>query len=85
MWLARPRPAPYTRTMTAKEQLEHLVAELDEEDASYALEVLQRLIPRQAEENEPRRRLPSHIGIGDSGRTDISERVDEILAEGFGR
>ncbi len=71
--------------MTAKEPLEHLVAELDEEDASYALEVLQRLVPRQADAGESRRRLPTSIGIGDSGRTDISERVDEILAEGFGR
>ena len=28
---------------------------------------------------------PAFTGIGDSGRTDVSERADELLAEGFGR
>jgi hypothetical protein len=71
--------------MTAKEQLEHFVAELGEEDASRALELLRPMIPQQAQTDAPRRRLPSSLGIGDSGRSDISEHVDEILAEGFGR
>jgi hypothetical protein len=31
------------------------------------------------------RALPAFIGIDDSGRTDVSERADELLAEGFGR
>jgi hypothetical protein len=31
------------------------------------------------------RALPAFIGIGDSGRTDVSELADELLAEGFGR
>jgi hypothetical protein len=31
------------------------------------------------------RALPAFAGIGDSGRTDVSERTDELLAEGFGR
>jgi hypothetical protein len=30
-------------------------------------------------------RLPEFVGIGDSGRSDLSERVDELLTEGFGR
>jgi hypothetical protein len=31
------------------------------------------------------RAWPAFTGIGDSGRTDVSERADELLAEGFGR
>jgi len=31
------------------------------------------------------RPLPAFVGFGDSGRTDVSERADELLAEGFGR
>jgi hypothetical protein len=31
------------------------------------------------------RAWPVFTGIGDSGRTDVSERADELLAEGFGR
>jgi len=34
--------------------------------------------------NGGRRRL-SFEGVGDSGRTDISERIEEILAEEWGR
>ena len=32
----------------------------------------------------PRRRLASE-GAGDSGRTDVSERIEELLREDFGR
>ncbi len=34
---------------------------------------------------EPRRQLPAFVGIGDSGRSDISSHVDDELAEGFGQ
>jgi Helix-turn-helix domain len=30
------------------------------------------------------RKLPAFVGIGESGRSDISEHVDDLLAEGFG-
>ena len=29
--------------------------------------------------------LPAFVGIGDSGRSDVSKRVDEHLDDGFGR
>lgn len=29
--------------------------------------------------------MSAFVGSGDSGRVDVSERVDEDLAEGFGR
>jgi len=69
--------------VTAKEQLQELVAHLGEEQASRAL----RLEPLSEElpEHEQASSLPRFVGIGDSGRSDISEHVDELLAEGFGR
>lgn len=70
--------------MTAKEQLQQLVAGLGEEQASRALGLLEPL----AGELSDRRRahpVPAFVGIGDSGRTDVSERADELLSEGFGR
>ena len=70
--------------MTAKEQLQQLVADLGEEQASRALGLLEPLIA-DLPECKHARRLPKFVGIGDSGRSDISERVDEFLAEGFGR
>jgi hypothetical protein len=76
--------AVYTGWVTAKEQLQQLVAHLGEEQASRALGLLE---PLRAElpEHKEAPGLPAFVGIGDSGRSDISERVDELLAEGFGR
>jgi hypothetical protein len=70
--------------VTAKEQLQQLVAGLGEEQASRALGLLEPLVGELAE-NGGSRPLPMFVGIGDSGRTDVSSRVDELLAEGFGR
>lgn len=70
--------------MTAKEQLQQLVAGLGEEQASRALELLGPLVQDGAG-NQEAPRLPAFVGIGDSGRSELSERVDELLAEGFGR
>jgi hypothetical protein len=70
--------------MTAKEQLRQLVADLGEEQASRALELLGPLL-QDAPDNQEAPRLPAFVGIADSGRSDLSERVDELLAEGFGR
>lgn len=36
-------------------------------------------------EGQPSPELPSFVGIGSSGRGDISERVEEIVAEAFRR
>jgi hypothetical protein len=30
------------------------------------------------------RQLPAFVGIGDSGRSDVSEHVDDLLDRGFG-
>ena len=70
--------------MTTKEQLHELVEDLSDEQAERALSVLSALadmVPAQ----RVIRRQPTSLGHGASGRSDLSERVDEILAEGFGR
>ncbi len=70
--------------MTAKEQLQQLVAGFGEEQASRALGLLEPL-SGDLPDRRHARPLPAFVGIGDSGRTDVSERADELLAEGFGR
>jgi hypothetical protein len=70
--------------VTAKEQLQQLVAGLGEEQASRALGLLEPLAGELPDRRHSRP-LPASVGIGDSGRTDVSERADELLAEGFGR
>ncbi len=70
--------------MTAKEKLQQLVAGLGEEQASRALGLLEPLAGKRPGHKRSRP-LPTFVGIGDSGRTDVSERADELLAEGFGR
>ena len=74
----------YTGWMTAKEQLQQLVAEMGEEQASRALGLIKPVLQEQPDSGQPPR-LPEFVGSGDSGRSDLSERVDELLAEGFGR
>ena len=74
----------YTGWVTAKEQLQQLVAEMGEEQASRALGLLKPLL-QDKPDNGQAPRLPEFVGSGDSGRSDLSERVDELLAEGFGR
>jgi hypothetical protein len=70
--------------VTAKEQLQQLVAGFGEEQASRALGLLEPLVGELPDRRLPRP-LSAFVGIGDSGRTDVSQRADELLAEGFGR
>jgi hypothetical protein len=71
--------------MTAWERLQLLVVGLGEEQAERALELLSPLIVADARPGQQVRQLPAFVGIGDSGRSDISERVDDLLAGGFGK
>jgi hypothetical protein len=74
----------HTGRVTTKERLHRLVDELADEQASRALALLETV----AGEHSPagrRRVVPISLGAGASGRSDLSERVDEILADGFGR
>lgn len=65
--------------MTVKERIHGIVDELDEVRAARALELLEELANQG---NRPPR--ASSVGAIE-GPTDLSERVDELLAEGFGR
>lgn len=67
--------------MTSKEQLKALVDGLPEEQAAELLRVVTNLVA-VPEQWEP---LPAFVGIADSGRSDLSTNVDNLLAEGFGR
>ena len=71
--------------MTAWERLQLLVGGLGEEQAERALELLSPLIGADARPDQQVRQLPAFVGIGDSGRNDISEHVDDLLAGGFGK
>jgi hypothetical protein len=44
------------------------------------MELLSPLIGADARPGQQVRQLPAFVGIGDSGRSDISEHVDDLLA-----
>ncbi|HET6908396.1 MAG TPA: hypothetical protein VFH54_03575 [Mycobacteriales bacterium] len=70
--------------MTPKERLHLLVDKLADEQAERVLALLESVAAAGAAPSGVRV-LPKSLGFGDSGRSDVSERVDEVLAEGFGR
>jgi hypothetical protein len=70
--------------MTARERLQLLVGGFGDERAERALELLSPLIGADALPGQRVRQPLAFAGIGDSGRSDISEHVDDLLAEGFG-
>jgi hypothetical protein len=73
--------------VTAKERLHALVDRLGDEEADRALAVLEAALPHGVDvpAQSGRRRRPRSLGFGASGRGDVSQNVDAILAEGFGR
>ncbi|MGF1664373.1 MAG: hypothetical protein ACFCVG_18240 [Kineosporiaceae bacterium] len=73
--------------MTTKERLHALVDQLGDEEADRALAAIEAALTRDVgvPAQSGRRRRPRSLGFGSSGRHDVSENVDAILAEGFGR
>jgi hypothetical protein len=69
----------YHGRVTSKERLWALVEGLPEAQAEELLRVARDLFEVPGE----RQPLPAFVGIGDSGRSDVSERVDDLLGEGF--
>ncbi|UVO12342.1 hypothetical protein NM962_21165 [Mycobacterium sp. SVM_VP21] len=72
--------------MTTRERLHLLVDAMDDEQAERALlavEPIAQSHPVGADAG--RRPLPGFVGSFDSGRHNLSQRVDELLADGFGR
>ena len=74
----------HTGGVTTKDQLRLLVDELPDEQVARALALLQAVGQQQPEQGK-RGKVPTSLGIGASGRDDVSERVNDVLAEGFGR
>jgi hypothetical protein len=66
--------------VTSKERLRLLVNSLPDDQADELL----RLATDLYTSAEPHPPLPAFVGIGASGRSDISERADDFL-DGFGR
>lgn len=64
----------------ARDELRRLVEQLPEEKVSTALSELQRLSEKQPTDTWP----PKWFGSID-GPSDLSERLDDYLTEGFGR
>lgn len=66
--------------MTSRDKLLELLENLPEEQVDELLRIATEryVLPGQ------RQPLPTFVGIGDSGRSDVSERVDDFLANGFG-
>jgi hypothetical protein len=81
--MRRPPPAKFTydMSMSAREELRRLVDELPEDRVSVALVEVQRLAGASDSPVWP----PPWFGAVSSERTDTSDRVDELLADGFGR
>jgi hypothetical protein len=71
--------------MTARERLQLLVGGLGGEQAERALQLLSPLIDAEARPGQQILRLPAFVGIGDNGRNDMSEHVNDLLARGFGK
>lgn len=71
--------------MTAsRDELHHLIDELpDDQVPAVAEELRRRTLPRPPRTQEPFAWVG--MGVAKNGRTDNAQRVDEILAEGFGR
>jgi hypothetical protein len=66
--------------VTSREEL-HL-DRLNDEDAKELLRLASSLYQDEDARPWP---LPAFVGMGDSGRGDVSERADKILREGFGK
>lgn len=72
----------YREGMTAaRDELHRLVERLPEDQVSAALIQVRRLAGAAESPPWP----PAWFGTITAGRADVSERVDELLAEGFGR
>lgn len=70
----------YDARVTSRDKLLQFVERLPEDQADELL----RLAMERYVLPDQRQPLPAFVGIGDSGRSDVSERVDDFLAHGFG-
>lgn len=87
-----PQQRPYlaldwhNESMTTRERLHLLVDAMDDEQAERALRAVEPIAQAYSSAAAAGRRpLPEFVGSFASGRHDLSQRVDELLADGFGR
>jgi hypothetical protein len=72
--------------MTTRERLHRLVDNMDDEQVERALLVVEPILHSGSTAADTgRRSLPAFVGSFDSGRHNLSQSVDELLADGFGR
>jgi hypothetical protein len=64
-----------------RDELRELVEQLPEEDVPAALADVRRRVRSVGERRWP----PAFFGAGRAERSDVADRTDEILREGFGR
>ncbi len=79
-WVRADDAHRYHERVTSRDKLLQLVESLPDEQADELLRLAMEryVLPGQ------RQPLPAFVGIGDSGRSDVSEQVDDLLANGFG-
>lgn len=64
-------------SLVLSKQLEQQIEALDHEKQALLIETIEAFLAREASEKP--RQIPSWVGIGTSGRGDLSHRVDELL------
>ena len=72
-------------TIFADEDLLLGLKDLAKHRGTTVSEIVRDALEQYLAQNRPWRGLPSFAGMGDSGRSDISERAEEILAEDIDR
>jgi hypothetical protein len=71
--------------MTTRERLHRLVDNMDDDQVERALLAVEPILQSPGPTAAAHRSLPAFVGSFESGRHDLSQRVDELLADGFGR
>lgn len=72
--------------MTTRERLHLLVDNMDDEQVESTLLAVEPIAQsRSTASDAGRRPLPEFVGSFDNRRHDLSQRVDELFADGFGR
>lgn len=75
----------HNRHVTIKERLRLLIESMTDEQAERAIRVLERIALPEQETGPQDDELPAFAGVFASGDGRLSSRVDELLADGFGR
>ena len=72
--------------MTTRERLHELVDNMDDEQVERAILVVEPILQSPtATADVGHLALPAFVGSFESAHTDLSKRVDDLLADGFGR